>query len=123
MNNKLRDFGGEVIRLFCSLAILLLAITHTVSTSNAAQIEIAAYALPNGSVLDFCLNSGTAFGDSENNTQCELCRVAGAFVLPNTISVIKPIAFNSLEISGSEFQFSDANSIVLSARSLRGPPN
>lgn len=116
------NFGGEITRLLCSLAIIVLSLTHSIPSANATKNNISAYTLPDGTLPDFCLNSGTGLGEKTNNTQCEFCRIAGEIIPQNSSDLIQLVIFKSVEILGSNLNLARTNSIVLSTRSPRGPP-
>lgn len=123
MKNDLRIFGSEITRLLCSLAIIFIAFAHTASPSNAMPSQLSAYALPDGTTPDICFNSGNNYdGGSSVKSECEFCRIAGA-VLPALSSVTGlHVAFASVKIIAPNGQVTLANSVLLSVRSLRGPP-
>lgn len=121
------NFGGEITRLLCSLAIIVLSLTHSIPSANATQNNIvqnniSAYTLPDGTLPDFCLNSGTGLGEKANNSQCEFCRIAGEIMPQNSSDLIQLVIFKSVEILGANLNLARTNSIVLSTRSPRGPP-
>lgn len=131
MKNNLRIFGNEITRLLCSLAIIFIAFAHSAPIANAmanANInsgasQLTAYTLPDGTVPDFCFNSGEGFGEHALKTECEFCRIAGEIVPPNLTAAKINIVFINVEIAVPKLKLLNSNSIVLSVRSLRGPPN
>lgn len=122
MRNRLSIIGNEFTRLLCSFAIIIVAFAHTVPNANAALSNLAAYTLPDGSLPDFCFNSGTASGEKSAKTECEYCRIAGAALPHPSVNSIQFITFENFETILSKPRLPDTNSIALSVRSLRGPP-
>lgn len=122
MKNNLRIFGSEITRLLCSLAIIFIAFAHTVPSSNAMSSELSAYALPDGTIPDICFNSGDNYGGHSAKSECEFCRIAGAALPQQTLDLSNHIVFAKTERIAVKAQIFTSCSVLLSVRSLRGPP-
>ena len=84
---------GQIIRAVCALSLLLLSFAHrpvvSPSPSTLSSVELAAYALPDGTGLAFCL-SGINGDESGVERPCEFCRIAGSFILPMPSKNVTP---------------------------------
>ena len=76
---------GQFVRTVCVVSLVLLSFAHrpVISTSqnDMSPFELAAYTLPDGSGLTFCLSGGDG-GEAGVERPCEFCRIAGSLVLP-----------------------------------------
>ncbi len=84
------------MRGFCALALILVAFAHQPAAVSgipgAGTADLAAYALPDGSLPEFCI---TGLGDGGETPSvlgpCEFCRVAGTVLLPPPACVPQPL--------------------------------
>ncbi|MGH6760621.1 MAG: hypothetical protein ACRECW_03400 [Phyllobacterium sp.] len=71
--------------MISTLALILLAFAHKPVVIPAySAAELAAFALPDGSLPDLCLPSGASQDDGKyvHDRPCEACRISAAGLLP-----------------------------------------
>ncbi|OCW55681.1 hypothetical protein AWJ14_06645 [Hoeflea olei] len=78
--------GRGLVRILCALSLMLVAFAHRplALAQNGpafAPAEIAAFALPDGTLPDLCLN-GEDGPRHYAATHCEACRIVSAVDLP-----------------------------------------
>lgn len=72
------------VRLACAMALVFVAFAHPpAEASPVADVDLAAYVLPDGTMPDLCVTMAGEEGDAARLvTPCEFCRIASATVLP-----------------------------------------
>jgi hypothetical protein len=127
----IRNFeqGRQVgLRIFCSLAFLLLGFANSHPTADARSFEIAAlssYILPDGSLPVLCLPleaSKTEHHKSAGKVSCDACRQVAASLLPppaDTLGapILREIVHEHSKAGDIPLQF-----VLLTGTSARGPP-
>lgn len=82
-----------VIRTICAVSLILLSFAHrpvaSASQNEMSSVELAAYTLPGGTGLAFCLSGGDG-GEAGAERPCEFCRIAGSVVLPVPTEEFEP---------------------------------
>lgn len=76
---------GHIARILCVLSLVLVGFAHrpVAFVTPAASVDLAAYALPDGSLPALCLAGDTADGKSgAGAAHCEFCRISGSALLP-----------------------------------------
>lgn len=78
--------GTVLVRMLCALSLILVAFAHrplarTDAASGYANVELAAFVLPDGTLPDICL---TGEGDTGHSaaSYCEACRIVSSVDLP-----------------------------------------
>ncbi|PRD43402.1 hypothetical protein C5748_11975 [Phyllobacterium phragmitis] len=86
--------GRNMVRIFCALALVLLAFEHKpvdlgpANLGYGGQVDLAAYTLPDGTVPVICQPAGGDAGDHHHRDDhfygngCEACRISAAFTCP-----------------------------------------
>lgn len=76
-----------LVRMLCALSLLLVAFAHKPLISSAyADVNIADFVLPDGTLPDLCLDSeGTGKGSHAVAGQCEACRIVSSVDLPGPL--------------------------------------
>jgi hypothetical protein len=81
-----------LVRILCALSLLLVAFAHnqlsiTDTLSAYADVNVAEYILPDGTLPEICL---TGEGDGSHHarvTHCEACRIVASVDLPTPFDV------------------------------------
>ncbi|MCO4317007.1 hypothetical protein M8997_007415 [Phyllobacterium sp. 21LDTY02-6] len=80
------DHWRQTVRILCALALVLVAFAHKpVAIADPAPIDLAAYALPDGTLPTLCLTDQGSDDDHKSSwhgTGCEACRLSASFILP-----------------------------------------
>jgi len=76
-----------LVRMLCALSLLLVAFAHKPIVSSAtaaayADVNIAEFVLPDGTLPDLCLDSGKT-GEHASAGHCEACRIVSSVDLPS----------------------------------------
>jgi hypothetical protein len=111
---------AALVRYACVLSLLLVSFVHrpAILVPNET-VDLAAYALPDGTLPVLCLTGGTEDGKGQvDSKSCEFCRLASSIALPDA-----PADFQSCALS-SELPFnpSGADVFVRQAFSVNSPP-
>ena len=125
MSRRQQQVLATLVRFACVLSLLLVSFVHSPAVSIADDaVDLAAYALPDGTLPVLCLTGGTDDGKGQvDGKSCEFCRLASSIVLADA-----PTDFLSCPLS-AELPFSPPSSDgfvrqVFSANSPpRGPPH
>ena len=113
-----------LVSLVAAIVLVLATFSHrpVLATETGSQIELAAYAFPDGSTPSLCLG-GTA--DSGSNSaasqECLFCRLVNIAALPSPIefSIAAPLGQKPAEcLMASEYP----SSIFLTSIRSRAPP-
>jgi len=73
------------VRIFCALALLLVGFAHKVPVLDpgpARSVELAQYALPDGTAHDLCLSGDAGHGHPGSGPGCEACRLSASVLAP-----------------------------------------
>ncbi|NIY75090.1 hypothetical protein HED22_05485 [Thalassospira sp. HF15] len=91
MTSKFKNpLAGNVVRALCALALVLVGFAHLVPQfpqgNGAGKLDLASYALPDGSIPFICsaaYPTGTDDEPASGLTQdCPACRIISSIVLP-----------------------------------------
>jgi hypothetical protein len=71
-----------ILRIFCAMVFLSVGFGHRTPAAIAADVQSAAYSLPDGTFADLCIaDQGQSHAKSRGD--CEACRLAGTILLPS----------------------------------------
>jgi hypothetical protein len=84
--------GQWILRMMCALAILLVGFAHQPPTiAETSPFDIAAYALPDGSLPVLCVTDSQGDGSQQDKSKhshaqdCEACRIGASALLPQPV--------------------------------------
>jgi hypothetical protein len=113
------------IRIAAAFALVFAAVSHGSLTSpDPDRTDLAAYALPDGSLPVLCLGGQPGDEDTSGDANpCELCRLSGAAVVPEPDDCTDHrfrLASNTTRPPGGQFQI--IASVFVASNPSRGPP-
>lgn len=90
MQNK-RDIAASMFNIVCAIALMMLSFAHKPPPSVPAELQFAAYILPDGKLPTLCINDlGSEKGkDKLADKGCDACRLAAAVLLPEPLAIAK----------------------------------
>lgn len=89
---RINDKWLLALRMLCAIALLSVGFAHKVPAGVADQtsaFELAAFALPDGTMPDICLSDGHT-GDQDHSYagDCEACRLSATILLPDPADTV-----------------------------------
>lgn len=116
---------STVTRLLCVIALLFVGFAHRMpAASPQPDIDLSAYALPDGTLPVIC-QSSTGTDDGSGSaiffSDCEFCRLAGAAILPIPHGVRAP-ACAAADVPSRVVYDLAAFPIHFAGTPTRGPP-
>ena len=110
-----------ILRIFCAMVFLSVGFGHRTPAAIAADVQSAAYALPDGSFADLCIaDQGQKHAKPAGD--CEACRLAAAVILPSPSDQSWLVsAFSSLG-QVRPVAATERSRYLLDRPRLRGPP-
>jgi hypothetical protein len=87
LNSRLPYFEQWIVRLICAIALLFIGFAHQplVIATDAGPIDLAEYALPDGTIPTLCLTFTDDKGqkhDMVHQHGCEACRISASAPSP-----------------------------------------
>lgn len=82
--------GTGLVRMLCALSLLLVAFAHKPlalndAASSYANVELASFILPDGTLPDLCLTGEENDGRHHAANHCEACRIVSSVDLPSPL--------------------------------------
>ncbi|MEP2978360.1 MAG: hypothetical protein ABJO86_02675 [Lentilitoribacter sp.] len=114
----------NLISIISIFAMIWIGVAHrpVITSSMAADVELAAYALPDGSIPIICFGGE---GDDKDSTLqgCPDCTIANAIIIPERSQTFA-VAINEIDfIITPRRKFELAKTIKLAGTPPTGPPN
>ena len=83
------------LRILCAVALVFVGLAHRPAAALPGPVELAAYALPDGTFADICVNDAVhGKVKPAPGGHCEACRIGAAMLLPlpAQIAAVTPVA-------------------------------
>jgi len=114
-----------MIRILCVIALVFVGFSHKlIAPSPSAPVDIASYALPDGTLPFLCI--GGQSSDSDANAalfaSCEFCRISTAVVLPDNIVVPQQVSFVTTILPATPARVDSRKPAPATPATPRAPP-
>ena len=114
-----------MVRILCVIALVFVGFSHKlIASSPSTPVDIAAYALPDGTLPLLCVG-GQASGPDTNAAlfaSCEFCRISTAIVLPDNVVVPQRVSFVTADLPATPARVSSRKPASATPATPRAPP-